>query len=434
MAPVKPTSLADVLHPLLPMEALLDKARELGVLKRQRKADVAALLTVVLLTLPVRNVVSRAQMFRGYLRHTGKKLSRSAFYKRFTPPLEALLRFLLASLQDKARADRPHYTGVLKGFRDVVVADATVIAVHPALRWLWPGSNDGTAAIKLHTWVRAVTGELLWHKLTQATAYDGHHFGVNWSHTGVLFLLDRAYNSASLWWRIHRVGGFFVTRLPSSYKPTILGQNRKHRGASRKVKHRKLREALVGLERQVLDVTCGFRVRVRPYRSARGRRFVHPFRVVALKNKKTGRYHLYVTNLPPERLAAENIGLLYRLRWEVELSYKAGKSGCGLAELNSNKPHVVRILVLAALVRQSLAMRSRLAAMSTLSQKRWVGPLMWVRVFNAELVDVVRELVGVGRAAGASLRQLARLAVCPDRARAPLRHTLLRRMPLEARV
>lgn len=434
MAPLQASSLLDVVHALLPTNQLLDKARQLGVLKRQRKTDVAALLAAVVFTLPIRDIVSRAQMHRNYLRNTGKALSRSAFYERFTPSLEALLHFVVRSLQDHARAHRPQYTGVLAGFRDVVIADATTIALAPSLRGLWPGSNEGRAALKLHTRIRATTGELLWHRITKATAYDGHQFGVDWSHTGVLFLLDKAYNSASLWWRIHRVGGFFVTRLPASYKPTIERRNRNHRGKSRRVEGRKLRDVLVGLKRQVLDVMCNFQVRVQRYRSNRGRRFAHPFRVVAIKNRKTYKYHLYVTNIPAERLAAEDIATLYKLRWEVELGYKAGKSGCGLAELNSRKPHVVRILLYAALVRQHLATSSRLCAMSTLSKKRWINPLMWLRVFNAELPSLLAQLLRATPAPTASLRTLARLAVSPDRGRPPLRHTLLRVAPVQARV
>ena len=62
----------------------------------------------------------------------------------------------------------------------------------------WPGTNDDTAAIKIHTHIRALTGELLKHRITAGTADDGKQFGVTWADRGTLFLLDRAYNAASL--------------------------------------------------------------------------------------------------------------------------------------------------------------------------------------------------------------------------------------------
>jgi hypothetical protein len=40
--------------------------------------------------------------------------------------------------------------------------------------------------------------------------------------------------------------------------------------------------------------------------------------VVGLLNRETGQYHLYVTNVPPEKLAAEDIGAVYSLRWQIE--------------------------------------------------------------------------------------------------------------------
>lgn len=43
--------------------------------------------------------------------------------------------------------------------------------------------------------------------------------------------------------------------------------------------------------------------------------------------KLTGEYHLYLTNIPPEVLSAEEVGLAYTQRWEVELLFKEMK-GC----------------------------------------------------------------------------------------------------------
>ena len=41
------------------------------------------------------------------------------------------------------------------------------------------------------------------------------------------------------------------------------------------------------------------------------------FRVVAALNKETGEYHAYMTNIPVERLSAEDIASLYGVRWET---------------------------------------------------------------------------------------------------------------------
>jgi hypothetical protein len=252
MAPAPSTSLTAFLHDFISPEALVAQARALGVVQRQRKAHVLSLVSAILFTLPVRGRVSRAAMWRAYLRRTGKTLSRSAFFKRFNKALAELMRWLLDTIIQRARDRPPTYTGLLEGFRDVIAADSSTIALPPALRDIWPGTTDDTAAIKLHTQIRATTGELLKDKITAGTAADSKHFGVTWADAGSLFLLDRGYSGASLWFRIARVGGFFVTRLPASYKPTILRSHRNHRGRARPVAGRKLREVLDEVERRVL--------------------------------------------------------------------------------------------------------------------------------------------------------------------------------------
>jgi hypothetical protein len=63
------------------------------------------------------------------------------------------------------------------------------------------------------------------------------------------------------------------------------------------------------------------------------------------------------------------------LRWEVETFDKVNKSGLGLDELTSAKPHIVRTLVMAALLRSSLAMMSKRQAEAQLPADRWINPM-----------------------------------------------------------
>ncbi len=43
------------------------------------------------------------------------------------------------------------------------------------------------------------------------------------------------------------------------------------------------------------------------------------FRVVAVLNKETGEYHVYMTNIPVERRSAEDIASLCGARWDIEM-------------------------------------------------------------------------------------------------------------------
>ena len=120
------------------------------------------------------------------------------------------------------------------------------------------------------------------------------------------------------------------------------------------------------------------------------------FRVVALRNPKTHRTTLFVTNVSATRLPAELIGRAYRLRWEVELFFKAGKSGLGLHELPTTKPHIVETLVYAALIRVSACMQDRVALLRRAHHPRApdIGPQRWLDWWRQQAPQLLAALLG----------------------------------------
>jgi hypothetical protein len=412
------------LEQLIQPDEVRSRARLLGAVQRQRKVDVYELVLAVVVAVCGRGGQSFADMRRGFVLRGGQRLARSAFWRRFTPGFAALVTWLASQLQQRAANAPQDLPGVLASFRDVIAADATVIKVHDALADVWPGTcASRLAAIKVHTWVRVLTGELLHHRITKERYGDGRAFGVNWDAAGKLFLFDRGYPSASMWWRIHRVGGFFLTRLPGSYQPKVHRELREHRGRARRLQGKRLREATVGLRRKYVDVTALFRVRIRKHGGWRGRYVWPEFRIVGVFHAKRRAYDFFVTNVPAERLPAEAIPAVYRLRWEVETFYKTGKSGLGLHELHSRKKHVVETLVTAALVRATLAMQAKLLAERRLPRGLWINPGQWITVWR-RVVDDLADLRRRRRLPTWS--ELARLAADPNLGRVPLRQRFRR--------
>lgn len=57
----------------------------------------------------------------------------------------------------------------------------------------------------------------------------------------------------------------------------------------------------------------------REYQGKR-RRVKKQFRMVGVRDEQTGTYHLYLTNIPADRLPAEDVARVYAARWEVETS------------------------------------------------------------------------------------------------------------------
>ena len=127
-------------------------------------------------------------------------------------------------------------------------------------------------------------------------------------------------------------------------------------------------------------------------------------------------------------MAPAEIAKLYRLRWEVETFYKTGKSGLGLDEITSRKPHIVRILVKGALVRSTIAMQAKCEAENNLPAGQWINPLEWVQVWRVAVEAVLLALVGHGSrdpASGHSWSFLAALARDPNVKRPPTRWSCL---------
>jgi hypothetical protein len=355
-------------------------------------------------------------------------MARSAFFDRLTAEFEFLMKWVLDSVVNRARQRRVELPERLAGFRDILALDATVVKVDDRLRGLWRGcrGNSSKAALKVHTVVRALTGELLRYRITKEAHADAKGIGTGPWMRGSLLLFDRGYPSPSLWGRIHRQGGFFLTRLPTGYDPALVGNNRRHRGRARKIENRTLLQFVDGLQRRYLDVMADFRVYIRKYDSEHGHNERQVFRVVGVRNDKTGKLHLYATNAPVDMLPAEMVRDLYRLRWEVELFYKAAKSGSGLNELTSSQPHIVRTLVYATLIRTTLAMKAKMRASQAVKNRLWINPVQWMRVWNELLLQCLDRMLRPDRPRlDMGWFELAVLAQDPNKKRVPTRSRLM---------
>ena len=417
MAIDQPTCPEALLLDLLPAASIRRKAKEVACVQRVRRLDILALVLVVVLTVSGQGEQPIAGMRRALERRTKLLLARSSFWARLTPAFGRLVRWMLDSLVERSRSQPRRLTGFLAGFTDLIAVDATVVQVHKSLAAKWKGTGSA-AAVKVHTLIRALTGELLRYQITAETRPECRVFGVGHWARGALFLLDRGYSGAALWWRIHRVGGFFVTRLKKSFNAVVVEVNPSHRGSRQKAIGQKVWDLMKGRTGGRIDVMCRFAVKVRPYGKARGRRFEHCFRVVAVWNKVDKRYQIYVTNVPPARFSAEQVAAAYRLRWTVERFYVSAKSGMGLDKITSRKPHVIETLIRAALLRTTLAMRAKIQAERHLPAGRWINPLLWVKVWRERIGDLlVGWLSGRRTRSGVTWKRLALLAMDPNKKR-----------------
>lgn len=422
MTPDLRSSAVDLLARIARPEQVRGQARLLGVIRRQGRIDIYALLMVVVLGVTLRGPSSIAQLGHIYAEVTGRRLARSSVWARFTAPFAQLVSWLLDALVVEARAPQGRPPGVLSCFTDVLAADSSVVKVHDSLRPTWKGTrrNSARAALKVHAWVRVFSGELVKYRITQEAFGDSRAFGVDRGLRGALMLFDRGYASPSLWRRIDSVGGYFLTRIPKGWNLVVVSENRRHRGRARKLHGHNLKDVISRLQRTVVDVNVSFRCRVRGYAGGPAKLVDKEFRVVAIR-RPNGEYAVYATNAPGHMLPAEETWKVYRLRWEVETFFKTAKSGCALADLSSGDRHRVEALVYAALIRATLAMKAKasLVRLAPVRHRVRLNPQQWMRWWNRHLHQLLHRLIVPE--VPLDLVELFRMLADPNRGRIPSR-------------
>jgi IS4 transposase len=415
----------------LSRELVEAEARRLGVLQRQRKVDLPALVLSLALGFQVGTRRSLESLRHAYQKASGQTLVRSSFYARFSGALAELLSHLSVLVMKELAETAPLPRAWLRGFAEVLATDATVIRLHRLLARPYAGcrTNHTKAAAKLHLVMRVLDAAPTKVRISPERMDDR----TPWRKVGPwlrdrLLLMDLGYYSFHLFARIDDNGGYFLSRLKANANPVIDRALRRWRGQSIPIEGRKLKELLRPMQRQVLDaeVTLRFQKRVYRGRHRTGRR---AFRLVALYNKEKRRYHCYLTNLPPEQMPAEHVGQLYTLRWQVELFIKALKHHGHLDQLPSRKKAVVDCLLWAAILATCLSQRLLRQVRAVIGEDRAIPMLRWAALFSRVAEDLLRLWLRPDRRRARELRRLL-LHDAPD----PNRHRRDRALdPLEGR-
>jgi len=237
-----------------------------------------------------------------------------------------------------------------------------------------------------------------------------------------LLLFDLGYYRYQLFSCIARNGGFFISRLKENANPTLTALIRKVRGNSIDVEGKRLQDILANLQREVLDVEAEVLFPRRTYGGHRSRARER-YRLVAIRDEKTGKYHTYITNVPPDLLDAEAVASGYRARWLIELVFKELKSGYRIDQVPSGRKVVAEAFLYAGIL-TLLASRKlfRLLASQEGDGHRFrVG--RWWTIFAANAYTLLLAVLHPRQRAGLLnnfLKTLRHELVDPHRRRAPL--------------
>lgn len=395
MAQQQNSTVTDALASTFSRATVEAEARRLGVVKRQRKVDIFALVATLVFGFHAGTQRTLSAFRQVFEKVTGVHLVPSAFYDRLTKNLAKLLHSLMMSALESAGAAAGIPIGILRGFKDILAIDSSVLRLHDLLADLFPAcrTNHTKAAAKLHAVMSVIEGSPRRVRLTDERTNDR----TPWRRVGAwvkgcLLLFDLGYYSFHLFDRIDSNGGFFISRVKKNANLLIVAENRRWRGRTIPLVGRRLQEILGSLKREVIDVMVEVEFECRPYRGIASKKR-RKFRLVGVLNRETGEYHCYFTNIPAERLTPHDIAKCYSLRWQVELLFKSLKHHCHLDHLPSSKPHIIECLVwasiLCAIASHGLmnAVRRRIAA------DRMIPLLRWTALFSRLAGDMLQLLL-----------------------------------------
>jgi len=298
--------------------------------------------------------------------------------------------------------------GTVGAFREVLAIDSSIVRVSPDLKEDWPGvwANHSPASVKITAVTNVVGRDLRRIRFSPGSRHDVHLLECGTWLKDRLVIFDLGFFKAERFKEIDEAGGYFLCRLKKQSNPWIIGNY--DEGGDHLIGKR-LKEAQGESSRPIIDIEGKMTYQVRPNKN---RKFSVPFRVVAIRSDDGKSWHRYVTNAPPEMLAAKHMSAVYAARWEVELLFKELKSQCRLEEFRSKNGAVNLCLIAAALL--SLVVSRRLHRVVAAHDKTRRFPFdRWSRLLRDTAADL--------------------LAVCHQgKAAAPLAKTLLKYWRIEA--
>lgn len=338
------TEIAEAMQAVL-TERANELARETGFIKRQRQMTGSGFVQALVFGWLAEGE-ARLETLSQSCMNVSVEISRQGLHQRFTPEAARFLEGVLyASLAQVIRAN-PIDTELLKRFEGVYVLDSTVISLPIELANIWAGCQG--SALKLSVCWDLLSGELIAVELHPAKEHDQKSYLQMMAvPENVIRLTDLGYFKLDVLQNIDHEGGLWVTRYKLRTKMfdesgaeidllELLAESHQtcidmpiYLGARHKIAGRLIIQAVPDEQLQ--------------QRQEQLRRWESKHQQKASDMKwALLAWSIYVTNATPEQLTTEEVCLMIRIRWQIELLFKLWKDVIDIDDWRSE--HVWRIL------------------------------------------------------------------------------------------
>jgi len=337
--------------------------KESGWLRRLRKITPIAWAAAVLSTLGGPRVQWLADIWRTVQVVSATTVRYKPFHKQLSKPgfAEFFRRLLENALRQFTAPVLAGVSAPLGMFRDIVIHDGSSFAIKEGLAGCWPGrfTKFTPAAVELHVTMSLLEDNAHTITLTPDSESERAHRPPPEALVGRLFLGDRGFEDKRFFFDVDRAGGSFIVRGMKSSRPTIVAA---FDDTGRPIK-RLLQQRLSWdvLPKHAVDLDIEWEISASVVLRSR-------LVVLYKKDKRNRDMFVYLhNNLGRDAFAADKVGQLYRLRWQVELFFKECKSHANLHAFDTEKDEIVEGLIWASLLCAVLKRGLTHAA------ERWVG-------------------------------------------------------------
>jgi hypothetical protein len=332
-------------------------ARDSGFLRRTPRKIPLVDLLIALVGLAAESVLTleRIASVIGLAAH--QAYSKQALHKRLTPHIEQFLAKAATALFGQLPQAQGCLPGLFQPFRRVLLHDSTVEKLPDHLASLFPGSRNhlkAFAALKIQFIADLISGQLLRLSLSGFTRNDQAAAPdiLEVVQPGDLVIRDLGYFVLRAFQCLIDQGAFFISR----FRPDVTvydartgqllnlsAELRKHGFFDRNVLlgSRQVPVRLVALA--VPEALAN--ERRRKAKQNRDRRSQPSAQRLFLLG-----WNLLITNVPKSIWPAKALTKIYRLRWRVEMIFKAWKSHLGLRQLNCHSANLLRLSVMTKLL------------------------------------------------------------------------------------
>lgn len=369
--------------------------RSSGFVQRKSKLNGSRFAQTLVWSL-MQNPEATLEEMAGMAGLVGAEISAQGLAVRFTPAACEFMHSLLASAMSMIVTSEPVAIPLLARFQGVYLLDSTVIRLPSELHTMWPGvstsQGDPTAGLKVQVRLDYCSGSLDHVALQSARAQDRaapvQHAELP---AGSIRLADGGYFSLPVLRTYHDAGVYFLTRaLVHTRIISDDGDIMSQADFIRRYGHEGCIDQPIRLGKGELLPCRLVAWRVGAESAQRRKRKLKQQarkqqRPINPDSWELAEWAIFVTNVPATMLSVDEVAILSRVRWQIELLFKRWKSYVALERSRSQNHWRILCEVYAKLLVVLMqhwfllatcwALPDRSLAKATIALRKFVVPL-----------------------------------------------------------